>query len=246
MTVKTNEKEVKEKTLETEKMAQVGMHFGQNVSRRHPGMIPYIEGVKGSVHIINLHKTKEKLDECLEYLKKMKEEEKTVLFISTRPETQKMIKEVATECNMPYVVSRFLGGMLTNFKTIKKRIDYYNNLLKQNESGELERKYTKQERTRIFKEMEGLEKKFEGVKNMERLPDIVFVVDMKKDDLVVKEAKICNISIVGIANTDSNPLQANYFIPANNNSIHSVKYILDKVKTSLNTKTVKKSSSKEE
>ncbi len=211
-------------------MAEAGMHFGQDVSRRHPNMIPYIEGVKGSIHIINLQKTKEKLDECLEYLQELKKDGKVVMFVSTRPELQETVKNVANECGMPYVVNRFLGGMLTNFEVIKKRVDYYNEIMRQKESGELERKYTKHERTKLMKEMEGLEKKFEGIKNMERIPDAVFVVDMTKDELPVKEAKICNIPVIAIADTDADPSQADHFIPANDNSIHSVSYILDKIK----------------
>ncbi len=236
MAVQTKETEVQKDVPELEEMAKAGMHFGQDVSRRHPNMIPYIEGVKGSIHVINLQKTKEKLDECLEYIKEMKKEDKVILFVSTRPELQKTVKEVAKECNMPYVVSRFLGGMLTNFDTIKKRIQYYNDLIKQKESGELERKYTKQERTKMMKEMEGLERKFGGVKNMERLPDAIFVVDMTKEELAVKEAKICNIPVIAIADTDADPSHADYFIPANDNSIHSVKYILEKVKAILKKK----------
>ncbi len=228
MTEKTEVKETKRKT-KTEEMAQAGLHFGQAVSKRHPNMDPYIEGVKGSVHIINLHTTEEKLKECLDYIAKLKEDGKTMMFVSTKPEFRKIVKETATECNMPYIVNRFLGGMMTNFKTIKKRIDYYNDILKQQESGELERKYTKQERVKISKELEGLEKKFEGVKGLERLPDTIFVVDMAKDKLAVKEARMCGVTVVGIADTNTNPLMADYFIPANDDAISSVSYILKKV-----------------
>ncbi len=225
-------KETKKKST-AEEMAEAGLHFGQAVSKRHPNMDPYIEGVKGSVHIIDLNTTEEKLKECVEYMKAIKDEGKIIMFVSTKPEFQKIVKETAQECGMPYIVSRFLGGMMTNFKTIKKRIDYYNDILRQQESGELERKYTKHERVKISKELEGLEKKFEGVRNLERLPDAIFVVDMIKDKLAIKEAKMCGVKVVGIADTNVDPLQADCFIPANDDAISSVSYILEKIKKPL-------------
>jgi len=228
MTVNTKEKTTKKS--KAEKMAQAGLHFGQGVSKRHPKMDPYIEGVKGSVHIIDLQKTEEKLGEYLSYLEKFKEEGKTIMFVSTKPEFRKIVKEVAIDCEMPYIVNRFLGGTITNFHTIKKRIDYYNSLLTQNESGELERKYTKQERVKIFKEMEGLEKNFEGTRNLGRIPDAIFVVDMVKDKLAVKEAKMRDVVVTGIADTNVDPSVADYFIPANDDSISSVTYILEEIR----------------
>ncbi len=216
--------------IKTEEMAAAGLHFGHAVSKRHPNMDPYIEGVKGSVHIIDLAVTAEKMKECLDHIKKLKDEGKVIMFVCTKPESRDIAKETAKECGMPYVVNRFLGGMITNFKVIKQRIDYYNDILKQKESGELERKYTKQERVKIAKELEGLEKNFEGVRNLERIPDAVFVVDMVKDKLAVKEARMRNVTVIGIADTNTDPSKADYFIPANDDAISSVKYILGKVK----------------
>jgi len=228
----TTKNDTKEEKMSSKKeeMARCGLHFGQAVAKRHPKMDPYIEGVKGAVHVIDLNKTEEKLEECLEYIKTLKKEGKTMLFVSTKPEFRKLVESTAKECNMPYVVNRFLGGMLTNFGTIKKRIDYYNDLLEKQESGELERKYTKHERVRFAKEMEGLEKNFGGVRNMERLPDAIFVTDMDKDKLAVKEARMKGITVVGIADTNVDPSAADYFIPANDDSLSSVTYILEEVK----------------
>ncbi len=232
MTEKTTVKETKKKTS-AEEMAQAGLHFGQAVSKRHPKMDPYIEGVKGSVHIINLETTEVKLKECVDYLKNLKKEGKIVMFVSTKPEFRKIIIEAAEETGMPYVVNRFLGGMMTNFPTMKKRIDYYNDILKQQESGELERKYTKQERVKISKEMEGLEKKFGGVSKLEKIPDAIFVVDMVKDKLAIKEAQMCGVKIVAIADTNADPSLTDCFVPANDDSISSVSYILERVKKAL-------------
>ncbi len=217
-------------TSKNEEMANAGLQFGHKTSKRHPNMDPYIEGVKGTVHIIDLNKTEEKLAECLQFIKKLKEENKIILLVCTKPEMQKIIREIANECSMPYVIHRFLGGMLTNFKVMKERIDYYNRLLEQKESGELERKYTKQERVKLAKEMEGLEKNFGGIRTLERIPDAVFVIDMVKDSLAVKESRMVGIPVVAIADTNADPSLTDCFIPANDDSITSVAYILDKVK----------------
>ncbi len=212
-----------------EEMASAGLHFGHKTSKRHPKMSPYIEGVKGSVHIIDLLKTEEHLNECLEQLKSMSHEGKTIMIVSTKPQFKSIVKEMAEECGIPYIVNRFVGGMITNFDTVKQRIDYYNEMLKQQESGEID-KYTKHEKMKISKELEGLEKKFGGVRKMERVPDAVFVIDMNKDGLAVKEAKIKGLKVFGIADTDANPEMADCFVPANDDAVASVKYILDKVK----------------
>lgn len=229
MTTKTKE-ELPKKSSKVEEMAKAGLHFGQGVSKRHPNMDPYIEGVKGSVHIINLQHTEEKLKNCSLYVEDLKKEGKIIMIVSTKPEFRNIVEEFAKECKIPYVVNRFLGGTITNFNTIKKRIDYYNNLLKQKESGELERKYTKQERVKISKELEGLEKKFEGLRNLERIPDAIFVIDMIKDKLAIKEAKMSGVSVIAIADTNADPYQTDCFIPANDDSISSVKYILEEIK----------------
>ena len=224
MTTKTVEKS------KIEEMANAGLHFGHRFSKKNPNMNPYIEGAKGSVHIINLQKTEEKMDEVLERLKELKSEEKVVMLVCTKPEFKDMVSGVAEECNLPYVVNRFLGGMITNFKVIKKRIDYYNKIIEQKESGELERKYTKQERVKISKELESLEKKFYGLRNLKKIPDALFVIDAVNDKLAVKEAKMTGIEVIGIADTNTNPKELDLFVPANDDAISSVKYILEKVK----------------
>ncbi|MEA2092680.1 MAG: 30S ribosomal protein S2 [Patescibacteria group bacterium] len=227
MTTKTTKK------TKLEEMAEAGVHFGHAFSKKNPHMDPYIEGAKGAVHIIDLKITEKKLKEVSERLEQLKKENKVIMFVCTKPEFKGIVEEVAKECGMPYVVNRFLGGMITNFKIIKKRIDYYNKILEQQKSGELERKYTKQERVKISKEMEGLERKFGGLRKLEKIPDALFVVDAVKDNLAVKEARMTNIEVIGIADTNSDPTKLDQFIPANDDSISSVKYILEQVKKSL-------------
>ncbi len=226
--------EIKNKTMRDE-MAKSGLHFGHKTSNCHPKMLPYIEGVKGSVHIIDLSKTEEKIKECLDCIKDIVDSQKTLMIVSTNPQFKSMVKEISEDCNVPYVINRFVGGMITNFDTIKKRIERYNQILKQKESGEIE-KYTKHEQVKISKEAEGLEKKFGGVVKMERIPDAVFIVDLNKDRLAAKEARMRNITVIGIADTDTDPDVADCFIPANDNSISSVRYILEKVKSVLKVK----------
>ncbi len=222
--------------LNVREMAEAGLHLGHKVSNVHPKMKPYIFGVRNSIHIIDLEKTIEKFKETLFFIKNLISKEKTILVVGTKIQTKEIAKKFAKECNLPYIVERWLGGTFTNFDTIKKRIEYFKNLEEKKEKGELE-KYTKKERAKIEKELEDLKTKFEGIKNLNTLPDAVFVLDMKKDFLALKEARKMGIKTIGISDTNINPDLADYSIPANDDAVSSVKYILEKVKNViLNTK----------
>lgn len=229
--------EVKEKAktkkadfkIDPEEMAKAGVHFGHRTSRVHPKMKPYLYGVRNTVHIIDLEKTAEKLKEALKFIQELIAENKILLLVGTKIQVKDLVKEIAKDCNLPYVNERWLGGTFTNFEVIKKRIEYFKDLEKKKKEGELE-KYTKKERAKIDQELRDLEIKFEGIKNLERLPDAIFVLDMKKDDLAVKEARMKGIKVIGIADTNVDPTLADYPIPANDDAISSVKYILEKVK----------------
>ncbi len=220
--------------IKVEDMASVGVSFGHRTSKCHPNMKPYIVGVKGSDHIniIDLEKTKELFIQFLEALQQLAKEGKTVLFVGTKPPVRELVKNTATECQMPYVVNRWIGGTITNFSTIRQRIDYFKDLEKKREQGELE-KYTKKEQLEIDREIKTLEEKFGGIKEMDKLPDAVFVVDMIADSLAVKEAKAKAIKILAVADTEADPKQADHFIPANDDARSSVKYILEKVKEAI-------------
>ncbi len=215
--------------INPEEMTEAGLHFGHRTSRIHPKMKPFLYGVKNGVHIIDLEKTAEKLKEALNFIQEFISEGKILLLVGTKIQIRGLIREIAKDCDLPYVVERWLGGTFTNFEVIKKRIDYFKNLEKEKASGELE-KYTKKERAKIDQKLEGLELKFGGIKNLEKLPDIIFVLDIKKDAGAVKEAKETGIKIVAIVDTNVNPDLVDYPIPANDDAISSVKYILDKVK----------------
>jgi len=215
--------------INTEEMAKAGLQFGHRTSRVHPQMKPYIFGAKNTIHLIDLEKSAEKLREALDFIKKIISEKKTLLLIGTKIQIKDLVKQTAQECQLPYVNERWLGGTITNFETIKKRITYFKDLENKKKMGELA-KYTKKERAKIDKELKDLEVKFEGIKNLEKIPEVIFVLDMKKDELAVKEAKKKGVSVIGIADTNINPKLADYPIPANDDAISSVKYILERVK----------------
>jgi small subunit ribosomal protein S2 len=219
--------EKEEFNLSIEEMAGAGLHFGRKTSKLHPKMQPFISGIKNTIHIINLEKTREKLIEALDFIKSLILENKIILFVGTKIQFKDLIKDFATQLNFPYVNHRWLGGTFTNFEVIKRRVEHLKNLKKLKESEEFQ-KYTKKERAKIEKEINKLELKFGGLENLERLPDAVFVLDLEKDVLAAKEAKRKGVKVIAISNTHTDPTLADYFIPANNNAISSVKYILSR------------------
>ncbi|MBX4201146.1 30S ribosomal protein S2 [Candidatus Parcubacteria bacterium] len=220
--------DTKSPILNTEEMQTAGLHFGHRVSRLHPKMKPYVSGIKNNVHIIDLEKSSKELQKALEFVSKAVGEGKTVLFVGTKIQMKDLVKQAAEVSRMPYVVERWLGGMFTNFETIVKRVQYYKELENKKATGELE-KYTKKERSMFDKELEILRKKFEGVKHLSKLPDVVLLLDVKKDITAAKEARKKGIKIVGVVDTNIDPAYADYPIPANDDAISSIRYILDKV-----------------
>jgi len=214
--------------LDVEQMAQAGLHFGHKTSKVHPKMEPYLYGVRKSVHIIDLEQTKEKFKEALIFIRDLVSEGKTLLVIGTKIQARKLVKDFSQKFNFPYASERWLGGTFTNFEVIKKRIDFFKSLEEQKKKGELV-KYTKKERLKISRQLDGFEKKFGGIKNLEKLPDAIFVLDMEKDALAIKEAKEKQITVVGVSDTNADPTVADFPIPANDDAVNSIKYILDKV-----------------
>jgi len=215
--------------LNVEEMAEAGLHLGHLPSKTHPKMRPYIFGLRSGIHIIDLEKSIEKLKEALEFVKKTILEKKQLILIGTRVQEKELVKEIAREANVPYINERWLGGTFTNFETIKKRIEYFKELKEKKERGEFE-KYTKKERAKIDKELAELEARFGGIKKLEKLPDVVFLTNLKKDKLVVKEAKKKKIPVIAICDTDADPSLVDYPIPANDDAVPSIKYILEKLK----------------
>jgi len=224
---------VKQIKIDPEEMIQAGVHFGHSPSKLHPKMKPYLYGIRNTINIIDLDKTAEKLEEALSFIEKLIEEDKSVVLVGTKVQIRDLTERVGEECNFPYVAERWIGGTFTNFDNISKRIDHLKDLEKEQEEGEFE-KYTKKERLDIEEEIEKLKRKFGGLKDLKGIPEAIFVLDMKRDNLAVKEAKKKGVKIVGIADTDVDPSLADHPIPANDDAISSVEYILDKVEQIVN------------
>ena len=217
----------------TEEMFKAGVHYGYSKSRRHPSTSAYVFATKNGVDIINIEKTNELLDKALEAVSKFAASGKTILFVGTKPEARQQIIETALALNMPYVSDRWVGGALTNFSEIKKRISRLLSLRDQKEKGELD-KYTKKEQLLINKEMEDMTKNFQGLSGITKTPDAVFIVDTKKEHIAATEAKKMNLPIIALVNTDCNLKQIDYPIVANDASISSITFFLSKIKEAYN------------
>jgi len=218
--------------INIEEMAKVGLNLGHRTSRCHPKMKPYLAGVKNTINIIDLEKTAQKLKEALNFIQEIISQNKILLLVGTKIQVKNLVKEIASELGLPYVNERWLGGTFTNFEVIKKRIDYFKDLEKKLAEGAFE-KYTKKERSKIDQELKDFEIKMGGLKNLEKLPEAIFVLDMKRDATAIKEAKRKGIQIIAISHTNVDPTLADYPIPANDDAISSVKYILERVKQAI-------------
>lgn len=213
-------------------MMDAAMHFGHQTQRWNPKMKPFLYGSKNGVHIFDLEKTADCLDKALDFLQQTSASGKMVMLASTKPQAAKLIMEAAKEAHMPYVVHKWMPGLLTNFSTIKKRIKYFNDLLDQEKSGELE-KYTKKEIARIKKELVKLQDAFGGVREMDRLPAVVFVADVVRDRIIVNEAKKMKLTVVAITDSNADPDGVDYPIPANDDALASISFVIGKVKEAL-------------
>ena len=207
-------------------LLEAGVHFGHQTRRWDPKMAEYIFQARNGIHIIDLQKTSKKLDEAYSFVKEQAEEGKTVLFVGTKKQAQECMKEAALKCGMYYVDQRWLGGMLTNFDTIQKRIQRLKDLEKMEEDGTFD-VLPKKEVILLKKEMEKLEKNLGGIKEMDKLPGVIFLVDPKKERIAILEAKKLNIPVVGIVDTNCNPQDLDYPIPGNDDAIRSVSLIAD-------------------
>jgi len=213
-------------------MEKMGVNFGHKVSKLHPKMKQYVSGIKNNVHIFDLEKTSKELERALDFISRSVSDGKLIVFVGTKIQLRGLVQSAAEECGIPYVTERWLGGTFTNFDTIQKRVNYFKDLEKKKETGELE-KYTKKERLDFDKEIASLKTKFDGIKNMAKLPDVVVIFGLDRDITCAREAKRKGIQIVAIADSNVNPDIANYAIPANDDAISAVGYIIDKMKQSI-------------
>lgn len=215
-----------------EDMVKSGMHFGRKKTVFNPGMKPFVYGIKDTIYIIDLIKTQQAILSAIKAMKSVLDKNGLVLFVGITTQSAEAIKKVAQEMKMPYVTNRWLGGTFTNFKTITARVKYLEELEKEKSAGGFE-KYPKHERVKKDREIEKLKNRIGGLKLMTRMPDMVFVSSVRKSELSIREAKRMGVKIIGIINTDSDPLEIDYPIPANDNARRSVELIIDTLKKGL-------------
>ena len=205
-------------------LLEAGVHFGHQTRRWDPKMAEYIFQARNGIHIIDLQKTSKKIDEAYAFVKEQVEEGKTVLFVGTKKQAQECMKEAAITSGMFYVDQRWLGGMLTNFKTIRTRVERLKKLETMEQDGTFE-VLPKKEVIKLKKEMEKLETNLGGIKDMDTLPGVLFIVDPKKENIAILEAKKLGIAVVGLVDTNCSPENVDYVIPGNDDAIRSVKLI---------------------
>ena len=221
--------------ISLKEMAKSAVHFGHPTSRWNPKMKPYIYGARHGIHIFDLKITARKLVEALEFLNRMAKDKKEVLFVGTKQQCRRLLNEIKDETGMPIVTDKWIPGLLTNFKTIKERIDYFKQLKDDDASGNLT-KYTKKEQMKLRKKIQDLSVSLSGVENMRGRPDVLFVADIVRDNISVTEAKKLGIPVVGIVDTNADPDKVDYPIPANDDAIKSLEYILGLAKEAVQVK----------
>lgn len=209
-------------------LLEAGVHFGHQTRRWNPKMSRYIFTERNGIYIIDLQKTVKKVESAYNFVRKISEEGGQVLFVGTKKQAKESIELEAKRCGMFYVNQRWLGGMLTNYKTIKKRIDLLFKLEKMEEDGTFDA-LPKKEVIKLRHKKEKLEKFLSGIKHMKGLPDVMFVVDPRKERIAIKEAQLLGIPIVGIVDTNCDPDEIDYVIPGNDDAIRAVKLLSSKM-----------------
>ena len=214
--------------ISMKQLLEAGVHFGHQTRRWNPKMAPYIYTERNGIYIIDLQKSVGMVDDAYNAIKDIVADGGTILFVGTKKQAQDAIKAEAERCGMYYVNQRWLGGMLTNFKTIESRIARLKAIEKMSEDGTFE-VLPKKEVIELKKEWEKLEKNLGGIKDMKRIPDAIFIVDPKKERICVQEAHILGIPLIGIADTNCDPEELDYVIPGNDDAIRAVKLIVSKM-----------------
>ncbi len=202
-------------------MLQAGVHFGHQVSRWHPKMAQYIFTERNGVHVLHLEETKKQLESVLPAITAMAAEGKQILFVTTKPQALDVVKQAAESCDSPFLVGRWLGGLLTNFPEMRKLINSYKKLKAEQASGELER-YTKKEQVDIAKKLEKMDKMLGGLVNLDKLPDAVFLPALQREKTSVTEARKMRVPVIGVCDTNANPEKADFVIPANDDAVNSI------------------------
>ncbi len=215
-------------------MLEAGMHFGHRTFKWHPKMKPYIFEARKGIHIIDLEKSRAKLEEALAFLARSAAEGKTILFVGTKNQVKRVLEETAQELGMPYVSQHWLGGSLTNFAIIRNSIRMYQDLIEKKEAGKLE-KYTKKERGQFDRKIAKLSQTVGGLVGLHRTPDVIFIWDIKHEETALAEAKKKRIPIVAVCDTNVNPDGIEYVIPANDDASKAIKLVMASVKEAIST-----------
>ena len=209
-------------------LLEAGVHFGHKTGRWNPKMRSFIFTERNGVHIIDLQQTMTRLDKAYEVVRDVAAKGGSVLFVGTKKQAQDIVATEAARASMPWVSMRWLGGTLTNFQTIRKRIDYLINLETRKQVGELER-LTKKEQLLLQREMDRLNIRLGGIKELKKLPELLFIVDTRREELAVKEARVLGLPIVAMVDTNTDPDPINYVIPANDDAIRAVQLLTGKM-----------------
>lgn len=214
-------------SVDIKALLEAGVHFGHKTSRWHPKMAPYIHSKRQDSHIIDLTKTVDALDVALPFLTKVAASGKKVLFVGTKKQAKDIVKTAAEKVNQPYVTERWIGGMLTNVATVTAQIKKLKDLEKRMDSGDLEKRYNKLEVQRYQEEIDELNRKYSGIKDLSGKPGALFVVDVLADANAIKEAKTLGVPVVAVVDTNANPDGIDYVIPANDDAIKGLELLLD-------------------
>jgi len=214
-------------TVDIKALLEAGVHFGHKTSRWHPKMAPYIHSKRQEAHIIDLTKTVEGLDVALPFLTKVAASGKQVLFVGTKKQAKDIVRASATAINQPFVTERWIGGMLTNASTVAQQVKKLKSLEKRMDSGDLEKRYNKLEVQRFQEEIDSLNLKYGGIKDLNGKLGAVVVLDVISDANAVKEAKTLGVPVVGVVDTNANPDDIDYVVPGNDDAIKSLQVLLD-------------------
>lgn len=214
-------------------LLQAGAHFGHQSSKWHPRMKKFLFGSRNGIHIINLEETQKHLDAAMSFVKKTALRGGMVLFVGTKKQAAPAIEAAAKSCNMPYVTKRWLGGTLTNFASVAQQIRKYKDLKRRQEKGELA-KYTKFEQLKLNEEIQLLEEKFGGVQEMNRVPDAIFIFDVRKDKTALQEALRRGVKVIALCDSNVNPIDVDFPIPANDDAAKTIELMATLVAKSIN------------
>jgi len=209
-------------------LLEAGVHFGHQTKRWNPKMKPFIFGERNGIYIVDLQKTHKLFQDALQYVTDLAAQGRNIMFVGTKRQAQATIREEAERCGMPFVTDRWLGGLLTNFVTIRKSLERLRDLEAMSTDGRHER-LTKREVSRLEKEREKLEKSLAGIKGMKTVPDAVFVIDTRKELIAVKEARKLKITVVGIVDTNCDPDEVDYVVPGNDDALRAIKLFAGRV-----------------